>query len=72
MQVRHLASDAQTGTWALDTPEGGFNADPALSDSGLAATASNDTLFMAWTEGDPATSASQIVIGALSVGGSQP
>ena len=72
VQVRHLASDPQTGTWALDTPEGGFNADPALSDSGLAVTASNDTLFMAWTEGDPAASASQIVVGALSVGSGQP
>jgi hypothetical protein len=34
IQVRHLASDPQTGTWALDTPPGGFNADAELSDSG--------------------------------------
>jgi hypothetical protein len=67
VQVRHLASDPQTGTWELDTPADGFNVDPAVSDSGLAAVASADTLFMAWTEGDPASSASQIVIGALRV-----
>ena len=67
VQVRHLASDPQTGTWALDTPAAGFNVDSALSDSGLAAAASDNTLFMAWTEGDPATSASQIAIGALQV-----
>ncbi|HET9912112.1 MAG TPA: hypothetical protein VFQ13_09505, partial [Anaerolineales bacterium] len=72
IQVRHLASDPQTGTWTLDTPPGGFNADTKLSDSGLAAVASNDTLFMAWTEGDPASSASQIVVGALRVGSDQP
>ena len=69
VQVRHLASDPQTGTWALDTPEGGFNVNPDVSDFGMAAVGSNDTLFMAWTEGDPASSASQIVVGALSAGG---
>jgi hypothetical protein len=68
VQVRHLASDPQTGTWALDTPEGGFNVNPNVSDFGMAAVGSNDTLFMAWTEGDPASTASQIVIGALRVG----
>lgn len=72
VQVRHLASDPQTGTWTLDTPSNGFNADPALSDSGLALAASNDTLFMAWTEGDPATSAAQVVVGALQAGSGQP
>lgn len=72
VQVRHLASDPQTGTWALDTPTEGFNVDTSVSDSGLAVAASDDTLFMAWTEGDPAASASQIVIGALSVGSGQP
>jgi hypothetical protein len=72
VQVRHLASDPQTGTWALDTPEGGFNADPSLSDFGLSVTASDDRLFMTWTEGDPQTFASQIVVGALQVGSRQP
>ncbi len=72
VQVRHLASDPQTGTWALDTPPGGFNVNADLSNSGLAAAASNNSLFLAWTEGDPASSASQIVVGALQVGNSQP
>jgi hypothetical protein len=69
VQVRHLASDPQTGTWTLDTPEGGFNVNPEVSDFGMAAVGSNDTLFMAWTEGDPASTASQIVIGALRAAG---
>jgi hypothetical protein len=43
-----------------------------LSDFGLNAVASEDTLFMAWTEGDPASTAAQIVIGALNVGTAQP
>ena len=72
VQVRHLASDPQTGTWALDTPSGGFNFDAVLSDFGLAAVASNETLFMAWTEGDPAATAAQVVIGALHIGSGQP
>ncbi len=67
VQVRHLSSDPQTGTWTLDTPQGGFNLDSNSSDFGLSAVASSDTLFMAWTEGDPASSASQIVIGAFQV-----
>lgn len=65
VQLRHLASDPQTGTWALDTPANGFNLDPALSNFNLAAVASSDTLFLAWGEGDPASSASQMVIGAF-------
>lgn len=72
VQVRHLASDPQTGTWTLDTPEGGFNVNPDVSDFGIAAVGSNDTLFMAWTEGDPASTAAQVVIGALRVGSGQP
>jgi hypothetical protein len=72
VQVRHLASDPQTGTWALDTPEGGFNLNPELSDFGLAVAASEDTLFMTWTEGDPASTASQLVLGALHIGNAQP
>jgi hypothetical protein len=34
--------------------------------------ASNDALIMAWTEGDPASSAAQIVVGTLQVGAVQP
>jgi hypothetical protein len=65
VQLRHLASDPQTGTWALDTPANGFNLDATLSNFNLAAVASADTLFLAWGEGDPASSASQMVIGAF-------
>ncbi len=65
VQVHHLASDVQTGTWVLDTPPSGFNFDPARSDFGLFATSSADALFMAWTEGDPATEAAQIMVGHL-------
>jgi len=55
VQVHHLGSDVQTGTWVLDTPPNGFNFDPAFADA----------LFMAWTEGDPAKEAAQIVVGHL-------
>lgn len=72
VHLRHLSSDPQTGTWTLDTLQGGFNLDANLSDFGLNAVASADTLFMSWTEGDPATSASQVVIGAFRVGNGQP
>ncbi len=65
VQLRHLASDPQTGTWALDTPASGFNLDATLSNFNLAAVASSDTLFLAWGEGDPASAASQMVIGAF-------
>jgi hypothetical protein len=65
IQLRHLASDPQTGTWALDTPASGFNLDATLSNFNLAAVASSDTLFLAWGEGDPASTASQMVIGAF-------
>jgi hypothetical protein len=71
VQVRHLASDPQTGTWALDTPEGGFNVNSDLSDFGVSVAASNDALFMTWTEGDPASSVSQLVVGALRAAGQQ-
>lgn len=65
IQMRHLASDPQTGTWSLDTPADGFNLDKTLSDFDLSAIASADTIFLAWGEGDPATSAAQMVIGAF-------
>jgi len=65
IQLRHLATDPQTGSWALDTPANGFNSDATLSDFNLAAVASTDTLFLAWGEGDPASTASQMVIGAF-------
>jgi hypothetical protein len=72
IQLRHLASDPQTGTWALDTPKSGFNVDPSLSNSGLAIVAGTDTLFIASVEGDPASTASQLVIRAFGVGSGKP
>jgi len=65
IQMRHLASDPQTGTWALDTPVNGFNLDPALSSFDLGMTSSGDTIFLAWGEGDPAASAAQMIVGAF-------
>ena len=64
IQVRHLSSDPQTGTWTLDTPASGFNLNGSLSNFGLAATAS-DALSLAWIEGDPATTVAQLIIGQL-------
>jgi hypothetical protein len=64
VQVRHLASDVQTGTWVLDTPSAGFSK-PAVSVHGLFAAGSPDSLFMAWGEGDPAAEAAQVVAGHL-------
>ncbi len=65
IQLRHLASDPQTGTWTLDTPANGFNLDATQSNFNLAAVASSDTLFLAWGEGDPASAASQVVVGTF-------
>ncbi len=65
VQVRHLASDPQTGTWALDTPAKGFNFNQALSDTELFATSDGVSLIMAWTEGDPTKEAAQVVVGHL-------
>jgi len=65
VQVRHLASDPQTGTWALDTPAKGFNFNQALSDSALSATSDGTSLIMSWVEGDPTKEASQVVVGHL-------
>lgn len=62
IQMRHLSSDPQTGTWTLDTPAKGFNANGEFSDFGLSVTAS-DLITMAWVEGDPLTTAAQLVLG---------
>jgi hypothetical protein len=70
-QIRHLASDPQTGTWVLDTPPGGVNANKQVGDFGLYTVASSDALFLSWTEGDPAGSASQIVAARLLGGTAQ-
>ncbi len=65
IQARHLSSDPQTGTWTLDTPQQGFNADPALSDFSLFAAGNAKSLLLAWPEGDPAAAAAQLVLGVL-------
>jgi plastocyanin len=69
LHLRHLASDPQTGTWALDTPEGGINEGPVASDAGLSAAGSPQALYLAWTEGDPAAGSSQVVAGSIPAGG---
>ncbi len=65
LHVRHLASDPQTGTWALDSPPAGFNLNPALSATSLFAASSGDALYLAWTEGDPEKEVSQVFVGHL-------
>ena len=73
VQVRHLASDPQTGTWVLDSPAQGFNHNPDVTAAEpLHAAAGQDTLFLTWVEGDPASSASQTVLGALHAGSAKP
>jgi hypothetical protein len=70
VHVRHLASDPQTGTWVLDSPPQGFNQNPDLTATGpFNAAALDNTLFLTWVEGDPATSNSQVIVGALRAGG---
>jgi hypothetical protein len=64
VQLRHLGSDPQTGTWVLDSPAQGFNHNPDVTASEpFHAAASQDTLFLTWVEGDPASSASQVIVG---------
>ena len=54
IQMRHLASDPQTGTWALDTPAGGFAQQPGQPQTGLFALGTPDLVYLAWANGDPA------------------
>ena len=64
VQVRHLASDPQTGTWALDTPEGGFN----LGGSGRATAlfaSGGRALFFSIIDGDPATEAAKVLLAQI-------
>ena len=61
--VRHLASDPQTGTWALDTPREGLAIDKVKGASGpVLRAAANGKVVLVWREGDPAKGASQIVV----------
>jgi hypothetical protein len=54
VQLRHLASDPQTGTWELDTPEGGFGEQNNQPQTGLFLLGAPNLLYMAWANGDPA------------------
>jgi plastocyanin len=65
LQVRHLAPDLQSVNWIVDTPEAGFNSNPGLTLSGLAAAGSPESLFLSWVEGDPLVEAAQLVAGLL-------
>jgi hypothetical protein len=64
VQVRHLASDPQTGTWALDTPEGGFGLGGSGRATGLFA-AGGRALFFAVTDGDPAAEAARVLLAQI-------
>ncbi len=61
--IRHLASDPQTGTWVLDTPQSGLAVDKSKDASYrfLAATAGGKLVF-AFRQGDFEKEASQIVV----------
>ena len=73
VQVRHLGSDPQTGTWVLDSPAQGFNHNPEVTAAEpFRAAAGQDTLFLTWVEGDPQSSTSQVVVGALHTASAQP
>jgi hypothetical protein len=54
IQMRHLASDPQTGTWVLDTPAGGFAVEAGQLQTGLFALGTPDLVYLAWADGDPA------------------
>jgi hypothetical protein len=62
-QLRHLASDPQTGTWVLDSPAGGFRRAAGVNQTSLAAASVPDSLFLAWVEGDPNKEAAQLLAG---------
>jgi hypothetical protein len=64
-QVRHLASDPQTGNWVLDAPAGGFRRAAGVNQSELFTATGNGDLFLAWTEGDPEKEAAQVLVGLL-------
>jgi hypothetical protein len=64
-QLRHLASDPQTGNWLLDSPAGGLRRAAGVNQGELFAASGNGNLFLAWTEGDPLKEASQVLAGQL-------
>jgi hypothetical protein len=64
VQVRHLSSDPQTGTWTQDSPADGFSAQTGFSALGLGVTAS-DALTLAWPGGDASSAVAQLFVGQL-------
>ena len=64
-QLRHLASDPQTGNWVLDSPAGGLRRAAGVNQTGLFAASDPSAVFLAWTEGDPEKIASQVFAGQL-------
>jgi hypothetical protein len=60
VQLRHLASDPQTGTWELDTPTGGFAQQAGQPQTGLALLGTPDLLFLSWANG---ASPAQLLLG---------
>ena len=64
-QLRHLASDPQTGNWVLDSPAGGLRRAPGVNQTELFAASDASTVFLAWTEGDPEKVAAQVFAGQL-------
>lgn len=64
-QLRHLASDPQTGNWVLDSPAGGLRRAPGVNQTNLFSAAGNGDLFLAWIEGNPDKEAAQLLAGLL-------
>jgi plastocyanin len=62
IQMRHLDSDPQTGTWVLDTPAGGFAVQPGQPQTGLFALGTPDLVYLAWANGDPAVTVAQMLL----------
>lgn len=61
--VRHLASDPQTGTWVLDTPQDGLAVNKgAGAFYPIIRAAPGGKVVLVWREGDPANEPSQIVV----------
>lgn len=59
--VRHRASDPQTGTWALDTPNG-LVVDKTKGATGPRVRGFADgKIVLVWLEGDPAKEAAQVI-----------
>lgn len=61
--VRHLASDPQTGTWVLDTPQEGLAVNKtARAFYPIIRAAPEGKVVIIWREGDPEKEVSQVVV----------